>query len=91
MCAFTDCADSGEPIRVLGVDAAGRRFVDVTKRRRDAVERDAAQLWASYRREPGIGLLAPYCADEYRLGRRTRCDRMLPPKIRRQLAAWGYR
>jgi hypothetical protein len=86
------------------------------------VASDAAELWSLYREEivrheydkPGgyvdgsnpIGLLAPWCADELRLGRETACRRTLGEALAHgylanwrakdadgliaQLHAWGY-
>lgn len=101
-CEFTDCASSSMPVQVLAIDPTGRRFVDVSRTRPDLLIPDAESLWHGYLGEHAhpyksfdnsynwYGTLVPYCADEYRLGVYTYCDRVLPASIKRQLAAWGY-
>jgi subtilisin-like proprotein convertase family protein len=71
--AFTSFAASAFPIRILRFDHG--RFVDVTRRFRKLVQRDAAALYASYRSQLRSaaydvrGVLAAWLADEYSLGR----------------------
>ena len=79
MCAFTACAGSSDPIEIFAIDKAGRHFADVTRSRPDLVEADAAGQWRTYvsAGRGAIGLLAPWCADEYLLGRKGRCDGVL--------------
>ena len=93
-CVFSDCASAAEPMKLVTIDKAGRSFVDVTRSRLDLVARDAASLWAEYRNEAAaghrrtydvVGVLAPWCADEYRLGKESVCARRLA-----QAAADGY-
>src|SRR5579875_239497 len=67
--AFTDYADSGEPLQLLQL--SGVRFIDVTSRYPRLVRRDAARWMTAYHRAHGrndVGLIAPWAADEARLG-----------------------
>jgi len=76
--AFTAFAASGLPVQVLTIDPYGR-FQDVTRARLELVRSDAKQWWSAYVRERGKkdgdtrGVLAAWCADEYRLGARAAC------------------
>jgi hypothetical protein len=87
-CGFSDCASSaGGPIRVWTLDSGGSRLTDVTRTRPDLVAAHAKRLYRDYayeiaRRQYGtqkragygpLGILAPWCADEYLLGRRSTC------------------
>lgn len=82
ICAFTDCADGSAPIRIFAIDEAGRHFVDVTRGRPDLVTADASKQWTHYLRERGnVGLLAAWCADEYLLAKKSRCDRTLASEL----------
>jgi len=68
--AFTDYADSGEPLEIMRL--SGVRFVNVTSRYPRLVRRDAARWMRAYRRAHGrndVGLIAAWAADEARLGR----------------------
>ena len=77
--AFTSFAASGLPVQVWTIDRDGA-FADVTQTRLDLVRKDAAQWWKAYTSERGKadsdtrGVLAAWCADEYRLGRKAACD-----------------
>jgi hypothetical protein len=89
-CGFTDCASSTEPLQILAIDQTGQRFVDVTRSRPGLITADAASLWHGYLSERGernhsdlMGQLAPWCADEYLLGRKARCDRGLAQALAR--------
>jgi Protein of unknown function (DUF4232) len=98
-CGFTDCASASRPIQILAIDDAGRRFVDVTRTRPDLIAADAAAQWKAYRQEitgneyttrkrigyDPIGILAPWCADEYLLGKEAACTQALA-----QANAHGY-
>lgn len=92
-CAFTPCAGSSLPIQVFAIDNTGDRFVDVTRSRPDLVKSDAANLWREYQDGKGMpdrfdsvmGVLAPWCADQYLLGETSRCDEIL-----HQAAAHGH-
>ena len=67
---FTDFADSGMPLQILRL--SGVRFADVTSRYRGLVRLDAARWMTAYRKARGrndVGLIAPWAADEARLGR----------------------
>jgi hypothetical protein len=71
--AFSSFAASGLPAQVLMLNPAGK-FVDVTSTRLDVVARDAKFYWHAYVGDRGTpdadvrGVLAAWCADEYRLG-----------------------
>jgi hypothetical protein len=79
---FTAFAASGLPLQVWAIGASGR-FVDVTHTRLDLVRADAGQWWQAYVRERGgkdadvRGVVAAWCADEYRLGAPAACTREL--------------
>jgi hypothetical protein len=66
---FTDFAASGLPIQILQL--SGVKFADVTSRYPALVRRDAARWMTAYRKARGrndVGLIAPWAADEARLG-----------------------
>jgi hypothetical protein len=96
-CNFSDCASSVTPIQVLQLDTAGKGFRDVSRNWPSVLTADARQLWSDYLQERSskvyepLGTLVPYCADEFRLGVRAYCNRVLSAHVKRQLAAWGYR
>lgn len=111
-CFFTDCASSTAPIQIFAIDESGRGFADVTRSRPDLIAADARRLWADYLRQRGstayndLGVIAPWCADQYLLGRKNRCDQVLAhgysnhgregsrssvKLLLTKLAAWGYR
>jgi hypothetical protein len=103
MCVFASCAGSSTPIQILAIDRVGRRFIDVTRTRRDLVAADAAGRWREYLDGRDAGVFAPWCADQYLLGRRRTCERALARDVRRgylrhpfprqlhlRLAKWGY-
>jgi hypothetical protein len=85
--AFTSFAGSGLPVQVWSIDAGGR-FVDVTASRLDLVRSDAAVWWKAYISGRGApdgdirGVLAAWCADEYRLGDPAACDTELASALR---------
>ena len=92
-CAFTSCAGTPTPIQIFAIDAKGDRFVNVTRSRPDLIKADALSLWQIYLRGNGppdgfdaaLGVLAPWCADQYLLGQESRCDQAL-----HQVLAHGY-
>jgi hypothetical protein len=92
-CAFTSCAGTSTPIQIFAIDTEGDRFIDVTRSRPDLIKADALSLWQVYLRGKGppdkfdsvLGILGPWCADEYLLGQESRCDRAL-----NQVLAHGY-
>ena len=63
---------------MLTIDPSGR-FVDITPTRLELVRADAKQWWRAYVKERGKkdgdvrGVLAAWCADEYRLGAGRAC------------------
>ena len=66
---FTDFASSGLPVQILHL--SGVRFANVTARYPRLVRRDAARWLRAYHRANGrndVGLIAPWAADEARLG-----------------------
>jgi predicted nuclease of predicted toxin-antitoxin system len=69
--AFTDFADSGEPIQILSLSSG--RFANVTSRYRSAVKADAAKWLAAYKHMAPkyantVGVIAAWAADEATLG-----------------------
>jgi len=80
--AFTSFAASGLPVQVWTIAADGR-LADITQSRPDLIEKDAEQWWHTYitqRSEPDgdvRGVLAAWCADEYRLGHEQKCTEEL--------------
>jgi len=76
--AFTSFAGSGLPVQVWTIDPAGK-FIDVTASRLDLVRSDAKVWWRAYTSQRGKpdadirGVLAAWCADEYRLGLQGAC------------------
>lgn len=98
-CALTSCAGTSTPIQIFAIDPAGVRFVDVTRSRPDLIKADALSLWREYLRgtsppdskgasdnfDAVLGVLAPWCADQYLLGQEDRCHGVL-----NQALARGY-
>jgi hypothetical protein len=74
--AYTSFAGSAFPMQVWTIDGAGR-LVDVTRQRLDLVSANATRLWKTYvahRVHDDIrGVIGPWCADEYLLGKRSAC------------------
>jgi hypothetical protein len=68
-CAFTDCADSGEPIQIFKFGGR-RRFSDVTRSYPTQITHDAAKWMKLFKHHlnNGVGLIAPWAADEELLG-----------------------
>jgi hypothetical protein len=67
---FTDFADSGMPLQILRL--SGLKFKDATSRYRGLVRLDALRWMRAYLKAHGrndVGLIAPWAADEARLGR----------------------
>ncbi len=81
---FTSFAGSGLPVEVYSITPDGQlqhpdELVNVTQTRLDLVRKDAAQWFTGYKKERGPGgdvrgVLAAWCADEYRLGQKAACD-----------------
>jgi hypothetical protein len=75
---FTSFAASGLPAQVWTIEADGH-LVDVTGSRPDLIRKDAAQWWEAYvsyryQKDSDVrGLLAAWCADQYRLGHAQKC------------------
>jgi hypothetical protein len=86
--AFTSFAGSALPVQVWSIDSDGR-LADVTASRLDLVRTDAAQTWRGYLQERGKpdsdirGVIAGWCADEYRLGREAACKAELAAALKR--------
>ena len=89
-CAFTACAGSRLPRQVFSIRKSGHGFINVTRNRRDLIEANAAALWKAYLsghksnvQGSALGLIAAWCADQYLLGRKSRCDRWLAQALAR--------
>jgi hypothetical protein len=84
--SFTAFAGSGLPVQVWTIDAAGR-FADVTSTRLDLVRAEAKQWWHAYVSErkkadsDARGVVAAWCADEYRLGLKEACTAELSTAV----------
>ena len=84
---FTAYFASGKPLLLLHFDNG--RFSDVTNSFPGSVRRDARKWWRVYWRhrherwDAPRGLIAPWAADEYRLGRRRHALRILRREVRR--------
>jgi hypothetical protein len=83
--AFTSFAGSGLPVQVWAITPDGAlshpdQLVNVTQTRLDLVKKDAAVWWKAYVSQRGRpdsdvrGVLAAWCADEYRLGGKLKCS-----------------
>ena len=85
--AFTSFAGSGLPAQVLMLSPAGK-FVDITSTRLDVVAKDAKFYWRAYASDRGTpdadvrGVLAAWCADEYRLEEGGACRAELAAAVR---------
>jgi hypothetical protein len=86
--AYTSFAGSAFPMQVWTIDRPGR-LVDVTRQRLDLVSANATKLWRTYvanRVHNDIrGVIGPWCADEYLLGKQTACNAELASAL-----AHGY-
>ena len=119
-CVFTDCASSTTPIQVFAIDKSGHRFVDVSRTRPDLITADATALFDQYEREirskeyrtknragyDPMGVLGPWCADQYLLARASVCRQIVARaaadgyltngtrgainSFSKTLTAWGY-
>ncbi len=68
LCAFTDCADSGQPIQIFSFSAG--RFHNLTRHYPRLIRSDAA-IWLhafKHHVSNGVGLIAAWAADEELLG-----------------------
>ncbi|HEY5317928.1 MAG TPA: hypothetical protein VIJ20_08100 [Solirubrobacteraceae bacterium] len=81
-CAFTDCADSGAPLQI--VSFADRRFTKVTSAYPKLIARDAAKWLTLYKHHlsDGLGLIAPWAADEDLLGRSAQVKSYLAAQVK---------
>ena len=77
-CAFTDCADSGEPIQIFKFGGR-RQFSDVTRAYPRLITHDAAKWMKLFKQHltNGVGLIAPWAADEELLGRNAKVQSTL--------------
>lgn len=78
--AFTDYADSGLPIQILSLSSGA--FTDVTSQYRSLIKSDAARWLKAYRSmapkySDTVGVLAPWVADEARLGNASQAFQFL--------------
>jgi hypothetical protein len=91
---YTSFAASGMPVQVWAITPDGSpdhpdALVNVTQDRPDLVKKDAAQWWKAYTTERGKpdgdvrGVLAAWCADEYRLGQKPACDAALAQALKK--------
>ncbi len=66
--AFTDGADSGEPIQIW--QFGSRAFADVTRSYPGLIRKDAARWWKFFKLDlvNGVGLIAAWAADQELLG-----------------------
>jgi hypothetical protein len=91
---FTSFAGSGLPVQVWAITPDGElnhpdELVNVTQTRLDLVKKDAAVWWKAYVSERGKaesdvrGVLAAWCADEYRLGQKSACDAELAKALQK--------
>lgn len=86
-CFLVSCADSVDPLRVFALDGRTGEYVDVTGTRQQALEEQAGSIWHAYlrsRKRPDDltkGQIIAWCADQYLLKRRQRCDHALRQAI----------
>jgi len=80
-CTFTDCADSGAPIQILAF--ADRRFTNVTTAYPKLIAKDAAKWLRLYQHHlsAGLGLIAPWAADEDLLGHSAQAKAYLAQQL----------
>jgi hypothetical protein len=69
LCAFTDCADSGQPIQIFSF--SGGRFHNLTRHYPKLIRSDAARWLRAFKHHlsNGVGLIAAWAADEELLGK----------------------
>ncbi len=83
--AYTSFAASAFPVQVWTIDRPGR-LVNVTRQRPDLIAANAQRLWRTYvgeRKHGDIrGVIGPWCADEYLLGKRDACNVALADALR---------
>lgn len=67
-CAFTDCADSGQPIQIWSFTAG--QFHTVTRSYRQLISTDSGKWWRAFTHHisNGVGLIAAWAADQELLG-----------------------
>jgi hypothetical protein len=76
---FTSFAGSGLPIEIDEIGPNGR-LNNITNTRPDLIAADAKIYWKAYTSERGKpdsdvrGVVAAWCADQYRLGQKSACD-----------------
>jgi hypothetical protein len=82
VCEFTGCADSGAPIQILAF--GDDRFTDVTTDYRPLIVKDAANWLKLYQHHlsNGLGLIAPWAADEDLLGHSALVKAYLEQQLR---------
>jgi hypothetical protein len=68
LCAFTDCAGSGQPIQIFSFSAG--RFHNLTRHYPKLIRSDAARWLGAFKHHlsNGVGLIAAWAADEELLG-----------------------
>jgi hypothetical protein len=82
ICEFTDCASSGAPIEIL--EFGDGQFTNVTTSYRPLIVKDAARWLALYKHNlsNGLGLIAPWAADEDLLGHSAQVKSYLAEQIK---------
>jgi hypothetical protein len=80
--AFTDGADSGEPIEILKFE--GHKFVDVTRDYPALIAKDAKRWLKFFKRDlkNGVGLIAAWAADEDLLGHQAQVSSYLHQQLK---------
>jgi len=90
-CYFTDCADSGAPIQILAF--SDRTFTNVTTRYPKLIRKDAA-MWLKlfkHHLSNGLGLIAPWAADEELLGHNPLVQSYLEQQLKQDhLTSGGF-
>jgi len=83
-CTFTDCADSGAPIEILAF--SDRRFTNVTTKYPKLIAKDAAEWLKLFKHHlsNGVGLIAPWAADEDLLGHSAQVKSYLAEQLKEQ-------
>lgn len=82
-CAFTDCADSGQPIQIWSFTAG--QFHNVTRRYRKLISTDSAKWWRAFNHHVsnGVGLIAAWAADQELLGHNHKVQSTLASEAHR--------
>lgn len=89
-CEFNYCAADGLPLQIF--DFTGDAFHNVTRSYPEQIAKDAAFWWKSYVKYPknATGLLPPWAADEYDLGRSAYANRRLEAQVAKHRISAGF-